>query len=878
MSGVLPTGSGRPGELPPRLTRRRRDLWWLAATVLAATAIAALDYAVGPHVRLITFLVAVPLIAAIGATPRITLIGTAYVTLIGLILGWENHFFGSRDHLLRLSAIPLSGAVAYWVAVARQGQLRARRRYRLIAGVGEIAQRTLDPDVMAIEVARLVARELTDWCFIFLRGEGERVRQVAAVHWNPERQRVAWDLVARYPLDLRRAEGPAPVIREGRARVYETVDDATLRALAADDENLRLLRTLGMRSAIVAPLSARGRTLGAIALATSESEETLGASDLDLVEEVAARVATALDNARLHGEVSRAESRLRASRDELQAILNGVADAVTAQRPDGELVYANEAAVSTLGFSSVDELLATPVAEVSSRFEFYDESGRTVPVERLPGRRALLGEPAPEPLLVRSRLRGDPAERWVRIKAAPVFGDDGKPELAINVMEDVTEVQLAGESSRFLAEAGAILASSLDYRTTIGNVARLAVPRIADWCAVDMLEDRKIRSVVVAHSDPSKVQIVVDYQRRWPVDPSEPTGVPNVLRTGQPEMYPEIPDELLEASIDDPEQLEVVRSLGMRSVMIVPMEARGRRLGAVTLVSAESGRSFGERDLALAQALATRCALAIENARLYGERSDIARTLQESLLPPELPQPPGLQLAARFRAAGEAYEVGGDFYDVFPAATGRWAAVIGDVCGKGPEAAAITALARYTLRATAMREELPSRILATLNEAMLRQREDRRFCTVLYASIDPRPPSTEIRFAAAGHPLPLVIRGDGSVQEVGTPGTLLGIVPDPDLVDNFVSLRPGDSIVLFTDGVTDAAAPEVVRDPTELAELAGADSDDSADLLADRLLEAALSDSGLSEPRDDIAILVIRVEPLGSFQGVYRSHAAVPNS
>ena len=222
--------------------------------------------------------------------------------------------------------------------------------------------------------------------------------------------------------------------------------------------------------------------------------------------------------------------------------------------------------------------------------------------------------------------------------------------------------------------------------------------------------------------------------------------------------------------------------------------------------------------------------------------------------------------------------MGGDFYDVFPAATGRWAAVIGDVCGKGPEAAAITALARYTLRATAMREELPSRILATLNEAMLRQREDRRFCTVLYASIDPRPPSTEIRFAAAGHPLPLVIRGDGSVQEVGTPGTLLGIVPDPDLVDNFVSLRPGDSIVLFTDGVTDAAAPEVVRDPTELAKLAGADSDDSADLLADRLLEAALSDSGLSEPRDDIAILVIRVEPLGSFQGVYRSHAAVPNS
>ncbi len=767
----------------------------------------------------------------------------------------------------------------FWLAVTgRRKGLRARQRYRLIAGVGEIAQTTLDPDVMSIEVARLVSWELADWCFVFLREEHDRVRQVAAVHWNPERQRTAWDLLAKYPLDLSRAEGPAQVIRDGRARIYEDVDDATLGALAADDENLRLLRELRMRSAIVAPLSARGRTLGAIALATSETRDKLSEPDLELAEEVAARIAVALDNARLYGELSRAEAQLRASRDELHAILNGVADAVTAQRPDGELVYANEAAVRTLGFSSVDELLAMRVMEVASRFEVYDENGQPVPVERLPGRRALLGEEEPEPLLVRTRPHGDPSERWVRIKAAPVFGEGGTPVLAINVMEDVTEVQLAGEASRFLAEAGGILASSLDYRTTIGNVARLAVPRIADWCAVDMLEDGQIRSVVVAHNDPSKVQTALDYQRRWPVDPASPTGVPNVLRTGEPEIYPDIPDELLEASIDDPEQLEAIRSLGMRSVMIVPMEARGRRLGAVTLVSAESGRSFGDSDLTLAQALAGRCALAVDNARLYGERSDIARTLQESLLPPELPQPPGMQIAARFRAAGEAYEVGGDFYDVFPTAGGVWAAVIGDVCGKGPEAAAVTALARYTLRATAMREERPSRVLGTLNEAMLRQREDRRFCTVLYASIDPRPPSTEIRFAAAGHPLPLVIRADGTVEEVGTPGTLLGIVPDPDLVDDFTSLRPGDSIVLFTDGVTDAAAPQVVRDPAELAELAGADPDDSAERLADRLLMAALSESGLSEPRDDIAILVVRVDPGGSVHGVYRSQAAVPNS
>jgi serine phosphatase RsbU (regulator of sigma subunit) len=386
-----------------------------------------------------------------------------------------------------------------------------------------------------------------------------------------------------------------------------------------------------------------------------------------------------------------------------------------------------------------------------------------------------------------------------------------------------------------------------------------------------------IRHVVVAHSDPSKVELAVEYQQRWPVDPSAPTGVPNVLRTGEPELYPVISDEMLEEGVDHPEQLEAIRSLGMRSAMIVPMEARGRRLGAVTLVTSESGRSFGDRDLALAQGLATRCAMAIDNARLYGERSHIARTLQESLLPPELPQPQGLEIAARFRAAGEAYEVGGDFYDVFPTGTGGWAAVIGDVCGKGPEAAAVTALARYTLRATAMRERSPARILLTLNEAMLRQRTDRRFCTVLYASIEVGDGGTELRFANGGHPLPLVIRADGTVREVGEPGTLLGILPDPDLGDEEVTLEPGDSIVLYTDGVTDAAAPEVIRDPEELARLVSGREAGSADEIADELLRLAVGDTNASEPRDDIAIMVVRVLPGGSSQPVYRSLSAVPN-
>ncbi|MFL5781779.1 MAG: SpoIIE family protein phosphatase, partial [Thermoleophilaceae bacterium] len=602
-----------------------------------------------------------------------------------------------------------------------------------------------------------------------------------------------------------------------------------------------------------------GRGLGAIAFASAESGAAFGPADLALAEEVAGRVATALDNARLYSDLRAAERDLRGSRDELQAILDGVADAITVQRPDGQLVYANEAAVRSLGFGSMEELMSTPVAAIVEHFEFSDENGEPVALERLPGRLALAGEREPEPIMVRLRARGEKRERWVRVKATAILGDDGRPTAAINVLEDVTEVQEAAEAQRFIARAGAILASSLDYETTLANVAQLAVPRLADWCGVDVLDDDgAIRHVAIAHTDPSKVDLARELQQRYPTDPLAESGVPNVVRTREPEIYPEITDEMLVGGAVDDEHLAILREVGMSSAMIVPMVARGRMVGAVSLVSAESGRTFGEQDLLLAQRLAGRCAIAVDNSRLYSERAHIARTLQQSLLPPELPEPAGIELAARFRAAGEGYEVGGDFYDVFDARDGRWAVVIGDVCGKGPEAAAVTALARYTVRAAAMTTDDPSEVLATLNEAMLRQRDDRRFCTVLYARADPSPDGVRLCFASGGHPLPIVVRAGGEVLEPGAPGTLLGIVPDPNLADEAVDLEPGDTAILYTDGVTDAAAPQVVQDPVELARTLATGPDRAAEDVAQQLLDAALQAGG-GEPRDDIAIVVLRV-------------------
>jgi PAS domain S-box-containing protein len=855
---TIPTGWSR---------QRRLELTWPAVGVAVTTVLGLIDTFASQDALFIGVLVAGPLLASFGASARATALVALYAVVLSLAIGIPHDvFLDLQDHLTRVLSVIVGGAIAVWIARARHRERIARRRYSLIASTSDIVQRTLDPEVMMIEVARLLARELGDWCFIFLRAEPKGIRQVAAMHRDPERQRLSWELLQRYPLDPERDEGPAATMRDGRPRLYREVDDRLLASISADEDNLKLLAALGMRSVLVVPLSAHGSTFGAMVIAAAESGQDYDHGDLELAEELADRIAAAVDNARLYGELSGTEAELRRSRDELQAILDGVADAVTAQGKGPNLVFANQAAVESFGFSSLEELLATPGMEIAGRFEYTDADGNPVPLETLPGRLALAGDPAPAPILTRFRLKRGGPYRWVRVKALPVFDENGEAVLAINIMEDVTEEREAADSQRFLAEAGRILSSSLDYDTTITNVARLAVPRVGDWCSVDLLEeDGSARPVVVAHVDPAKVEWAIEMREKYPPDPSEDQGVYRVLRTGQSELYPDIPRELLVEAAKDAEHLRLIDEIGMRSALIAPLNARGRTLGAITFVTAESGRSFREEDLLLAEELAARCALAVDNARLFGERTHIARTLQESLLPPELPQPPGLELAARFRAAGEGFDVGGDFYDVFDTGSARWAAVIGDVCGKGPEAAAITALARYTLRATAMTEDQPSRILATLNEAMLRQRDDRRFSTVLYVSIDPRGGGTSLSFSSGGHPLPLVLRADGGAAEVGTPGTLLGIVSDPELTDEKITLGPGDAVVLYTDGVTDAGAPDVVREPYELAELLGGGAHESADAIAERLLQLALG-SGDADggPRDDIAILVIKVPEQGA--------------
>jgi PAS domain S-box-containing protein len=546
------------------------------------------------------------------------------------------------------------------------------------------------------------------------------------------------------------------------------------------------------------------------------------------------------------------------ARGQLEAILQGVADAVTAQGPDGKLLFANEAAVKTLGFSSTEELLNAPTATILDRYDILDEDGRPFPLDALPGRRALMGHDAPE-AVVRFRVRETGEENWSAVKATPIRDAEGNVTMAINVIEDISAHKRAERAQRFLARSAEVLASSLNPDELLVEVANLAVPEVADWVAVELVTDSGgVERKALAHVDPEVRKWALDVSKRYPPDPDAPAGVYQVIRTGQAELYPEIPDALLREGAQDDEHYRILSEFGMRSAIIVPMTTRGRTIGALTFVSGSSGRRFDEQDVELAQELGRRCATAVDNARLYTERSYIARTLQESLLPVELPDIPGVEAAARFRPTGEGNEVGGDFYDMFETGNRGWTVVMGDVCGKGPDAAAVTALARYTLRAAAMREHLPSRSLAVLNEALLRQRDDRRFCTVAYAYIEKLDRGARVGVACGGHPLPLLLRAEGTVESVGEPGTLLGVVPDPNLHDRAVTLEPGDALVLYTDGVIESRSDATILDERRLAELVATCAGTGADAIAARIEEAAVLSQG-GRPRDDIAVLVLRV-------------------
>ncbi|HEX4188770.1 MAG TPA: GAF domain-containing SpoIIE family protein phosphatase [Solirubrobacteraceae bacterium] len=404
----------------------------------------------------------------------------------------------------------------------------------------------------------------------------------------------------------------------------------------------------------------------------------------------------------------------------------------------------------------------------------------------------------------------------------------------------------------FLIAATAKLDSSLDPQQTLRKIARTAVPQLAELCVIDLVDsDGSVTETVAAAAEPA-VAAEVERTRRVETHPAVAGGaraLAPALRSGRGDVAPAVAEP-----VTVPARLGPLAGAGgaYPAAAAFPMVARGRMLGTISFFHPSR---YERSQLAVLEDLTGRAALAYDNARLYAERDRVAHTLRRSLMPAALPVIPGLELASYFRPMGPGSEVGGDFYDVFGNGPSCWL-VVGDVCGKGAEAAALTGFLRHTAVAYARDETSPADVLSRVNQAMLEQNFDGRFATAILAHLGFADGAVHVTLAAAGHPPALVARAGGEAEEFGESGTLLGIFPDPTIQEVSTTLQPGDALALYTDGLTEAHAPERMVSVQAMIDQLAQSSPRFARDAIDSLLELIDLDVGA---RDDIAILAARV-------------------
>ncbi len=629
----------------------------------------------------------------------------------------------------------------------------------------------------------------------------------------------------------------APVFLESpedRARAYPHLPEMT-----------------GGEAVAAIPVRGRGGVTGAIAF-RFRTARRLERGDRSVMVTLGELYGQALDRAKLF-EAAEAE------RKRLEALMNQLPVGVAiAEAPSGHIVAVNRRATDIWRAPPAG---SEPITDVSPYIAFHSDGRRFEPGDWPIARSLATGEVVEsEEIDVEF---ADGTRGFVNISARPVLDAAGNVLGAVTTLVDVTEPRRRETEARFIAEATDLLTESLDPEEALRRLARLVVPRLADWCAVYVRDGTRIRTVALEHSDPQKVELGLELNRRYPTDPDGDAGVALVMRTGQSQLTPRLTRAMVEAAAPDPEFTRLIfDELGLRSALTVPLRARGRLFGALILVSAESDRTFDERDVAFAEDFATHAALAVDNARLYAEQQEIAQTLQRSLLPVRLPDLPDIEMVARYHAAGERNMVGGDFYDFWEIGQGSFGLAVGDVCGKGAAAAALTALARHTVRTAsiALADHRPADVMRSLNDAVMKRAGSGQFCTVAHVYGVPVEDGFDVTIASGGHPLPFIIRADGTVEQPGRPGTLLGIFPDIQTPEHRTVLRRGDRIVMWTDGVSDRRGDGELYGEERLRAVLVANAGRSPDEVADAI-ERSVLDFSQTDPQDDIAIVVAGIRP-----------------
>ena len=768
------------------------------------------------------------------------------------------------------------GIVATALEAERADDADRGRRLELLVQTSEILAASVDAHTGLQSVARIAAAWLADLVVIDLLGADGRLERAAVAHARPELAELAEGLRGYPPSpdapDIRR------VLTEGRAEVVANLTEAALRERVRDSTHLDIVQRLGVRSAMFVPLAARGRVLGVMLLAGGSERAPFGPPDQAIAEEIARRVALALDGASLlreAREAARVARSLQRITDaalahlELDDLLPVVLDRLhTELGTDSAAVLLTDVSGTTLemraalGFEQSPELLRIPfgtgvAGRIAESVEpmVFDDLGPSDFVNaslRSAGVRSMLGAP----LRIGRRVLGVVQVGSVERRQ---FTDDeielirlaaGRIALAVDHAHLYQAETLARGRLTLMAESSEVLGESLDYRSALAALARLLVPWLADWCLIEIAGDPA--AGIAAHADPAMTPAVEELAGL-----EDERAASRVARTGVAELATVAAPGWL-AAPGDAARLQTLERLGLRSAMVVPLRSRGRTQGVITLATSISDRRYDESDLAFASELARRAATAVDTARLYQDRDQVARTLQRTLLPPTLPDIPFAEIAAIYHPAGAGSEIGGDFYDAFETGDGGWTIAIGDVCGKGAAAAAITGLARHTLRATAFREPSPRAILERLNRALLREVREESFCTVAAGRLTHHERGALLTASAGGHPAPLVIRSDGTVEDATLPGTLLGIYADVDVRDRETVLEPGESVVFYTDGVTEERRGGEQFGEERLRGLLASCAGLSATGIAERIERGVLEFQPVA-PADDMAVVVVRI-------------------
>ncbi|WP_405589953.1 SpoIIE family protein phosphatase [Streptomyces sp. NBC_01092] len=455
-------------------------------------------------------------------------------------------------------------------------------------------------------------------------------------------------------------------------------------------------------------------------------------------------------------------------------------------------------------------------------------------------------------------------------------------EEALRLQFAADRIALAVESARlgelerlrrgslsFLVEASDLLAGTLDRDQTLALMAQMTVPTLATWCAVYTIADQASEPYLsyVLHEDEELIDGIKSLLSKIP--PPDPVPTPGArvwsapaesahqaaLRTSMRSLGLGEPIGRISAGIGP--TLATASAVGGETV-VLPLVARNRVIGMLTL-GKPTDEHFRQEILELAEDLSRRAALALDNARLYSERTAISQSLQRSLLPPELPEIGGVEVEVIYRAAGEGNEVGGDFYDLFPISDGAYGFAIGDVCGTGPNAAAVTGLARHALRLLAREGLSGPAVLERLNSAILDEGARSRFLTLLYGELRPQEDgSAELKVVCAGHPLPLRLRQDGTVEPAAEPQPLLGVMEDLELYEQTVTLDPGDVLLCVTDGVTERREGSRMLGDDGLTDVLTTCTGLTAGAVAARIMRA-VERFASDAPSDDMAILAMRV-------------------